>query len=33
MSNFSKDDKRPLPSEMNKKVIGLFKDKLGQNYF
>ena len=28
-SNYSKDDKRPLPIRKNKKVIGLFKDELG----
>ena len=28
-SNYNKDDKRPLPRGMNKKVIGLFKDELG----
>ena len=27
--NYSEDDKRPLPIDINKKVIGLFKDKLG----
>ena len=29
-SNYSDDDKRPLPRSMNKKVIGLFKDELGR---
>ena len=28
-SNYSKDDKRPLPIGKNKKNIGLFKDELG----
>ena len=28
-SNYNKDDKRPLPVGWEKKVIGLFKDKLG----
>ena len=28
-SKYSEDDKRPLPIGKNKKVIGLFKDKLG----
>ena len=28
-SNYSEDDKKPLPRGMNKKVIGLFKDELG----
>ena len=28
-SNYDKNDKRPLPIGMNKKVIGLFKDELG----
>ena len=28
-SNYSKDDKRPLPIGKSKKVIGLFKDELG----
>ena len=28
-SNYSKDDKRPLPVGLKKKVIGPFKDKLG----
>ena len=28
-SNYDKNDKRPLPVSENKKVIGLFKDKLG----
>ena len=27
--NYDKNDKRPLPTGMNKKVIGLFKDELG----
>ena len=27
--NYDEDDKRPLPIGKNKKVIGLFKDKLG----
>ena len=27
--NYSENDKRPLPTDINKKVIGLFKDKLG----
>ena len=27
-SNYDKNDKRPLPMGMNKKVIGLFKDEL-----
>ena len=30
-SNFSEDDKRPLPRGINKKVIGLFKYELGSN--
>ena len=30
-SNFSEDDKRPLPQGINKKVIGLFKYELGSN--
>ena len=28
-SNYDKNDKRPLQIGMNKKVIGLFKGKLG----
>ena len=28
-SNHDENDKRPLPMDMNKKVIGLFKDELG----
>ena len=28
-SNYDKNEKRPLPIGTNKKVIGLFKDKLG----
>ena len=28
-SNYDKNDKRPLQTDMNKKVIGMFKDKLG----
>ena len=28
-SNYSEDDKRPLPRGMNKKQIGLFKDESG----
>ena len=28
-SNYSEDDKRPLPIGMNKKVIGFLKDELG----
>ena len=28
-SNYDKNDKRPLPTGKNKKVIGLFKDELG----
>ena len=27
--NYSEDDKRPLPRDMNKKVKGLIKDKFG----
>ena len=27
--NYDKNDKRPLPKDENKKVIGLFKDELG----
>ena len=27
--NYSEDDKRPLPRDMNKKVNGLMKDKFG----
>ena len=30
-SNYDENDKRPLPIGMNKKVIGLLKDKLGGN--
>ena len=29
-SNYDKNDKRPLPIGKNKKVIGLFKDELGE---
>ena len=29
-SNYDKNDKRPLPMGMNKKVIGLFKDESGR---
>ena len=29
-SNYDKKDKRPLPIGKNKKVIGLFKDELGE---
>ena len=29
MSNFDKNEKRPLPIRKNKKVPGLFKDELG----
>ena len=29
-SNYDKNDKRPLPMGMNKKVIGMFKDELGE---
>ena len=29
-SNSDEDDKRPLPIDKNKKVIGLFKDELGR---
>ena len=29
ISNYDKNDKRPLPMGMNKKVIGMFKDELG----
>ena len=29
--NYDKNDKRPLPMGMNKKVIGMFKDELGGN--
>ena len=29
-SNSDEDDKRPLPIDENKKVIGLFKDELGR---
>ena len=28
-TNYSEDDKRPLPRDMNKKVNGLIKDKFG----
>ena len=28
-SNYCKNDKRPLPIGVNKKVIGMFKDELG----
>ena len=28
-SNYSEDDKRPIPREMNKRAIVLFKDELG----
>ena len=28
-SNYDENDKRPLPMDKNKKVIGLFKDELG----
>ena len=28
-SNYNKNDKRPLPIGINKKVIGKFKDELG----
>ena len=28
-SNYDENDKRPLPMDMNKKVIGMFKDELG----
>ena len=28
-SNYDKNNKRPLPMGMNKKVIGVFKDELG----
>ena len=28
-SNYDKNDKRPLPMGMNKKVISVFKDELG----
>ena len=28
-SNYDKNDEKPLPIGMNKKVIGLFKDELG----
>ena len=27
--NYEEDNKKPLPTEKNKKVIGLFKDELG----
>ena len=29
-SNYDEDDKRPLPTGKNKKVIGLLKDELGE---
>ena len=29
-SNYDKNDERPLPTGKNKKVIGLFKDELGE---
>ena len=29
ISNYDKNDKRPLSMGMNKKLIGLFKDELG----
>ena len=29
-SNYSKDDKSPLPRGMNKNIIGLMKDELGK---
>ena len=29
-SNYEEDDERPLPIGKNKKIIGLFKDKLGE---
>ena len=29
-SNYDKKDKKPLPIDMNKKVIGLFKNELGR---
>ena len=29
--NYDKNDQRPLPMGMNKKVIGMFKDELGGN--
>ena len=29
-SNYNEIDKRPLPMGKNKKVIGLFKDELGE---
>ena len=29
-SNYDKNDKRPLPIGWNEKVIGLFKDELGE---
>ena len=28
-SNYDKNDKRPLPTGINKKIIGMFKDELG----
>ena len=30
-SNYDVNDKRPLPVGKSKKVIGLFKDELGEN--
>ena len=30
-SNYDKNDKRPLQTGINKKVIGMFKDELGGN--
>ena len=30
-SNYDETDKRPLPTGMNKKVFGMFKDELGGN--
>ena len=30
LTHYSKDDKRPLSRSMNKKVIGLMKDELGE---
>ena len=29
-SKYDEDDKRPLPTGKNKKVIGLFRDELGR---
>ena len=29
-SNYDENDKRPLPTGKNKRVIGLFKDELGE---